>query len=87
MGVFYNIRVEIIILKLISFFSFFFFLVFLVLHPWHMEVPKLEGKLELQLNLFSLQGPLQFCFSQNNTGSYSKAQKNLSIAWGKGFFS
>ena len=30
-----------------SLFFFFFFLVFLGLQPWHMEVPRLEVKLEL----------------------------------------
>ena len=32
---------------------FFFFFVFLGLHPWHMEVPRLGAKLELQLPAFA----------------------------------
>ena len=30
-----------------SYISFFFFLIFLEPHPWHVEVPKLGGELDL----------------------------------------
>ena len=34
-------------------FLFFFFLIFLGLHPWHMEVPRLGVKSELQLSAYT----------------------------------
>ena len=39
----------------------FFFFVFLGLYPWHMEVPRLEVKLELQLSAYTT--------ANSNTGS------------------
>ena len=36
---------------------FFFFFVFLGLHPWHMEVPRLGVKSELQLSATAMPDP------------------------------
>ena len=65
--------------------KFFFFLVFLELHPWHMEITRLEVESELQLPVYTTatatQDPRSICDLHHSSGQCQISQPTEREAW------